>query len=788
MRKNRLYAALMCSAAAGQLCFANPAFAQASPAGPPATSADEASIGGLQEIVVTARLRSENLQDVPAAITALTPAQIESAHISSIAELGSSMPNVTIESLPTAGGSIKASIRGISFGDNRLTFEPVVGLVIDDLFYGTSAGSNIDPFDIESVQVLRGPQGTLFGRNTVAGAIVVSRTRPTGELGGNLSLRYGSHSLFEQKLVVNLPSFANISTKFYVNNGSQKSFMRHPGDVRRKLSDTLYYGASILFEPSSDFDAQLSYDHSKLVWNPETLNMTPEDGFLFCDTFTQAAYANTPFAENGCRSISNDQSLANDFRTNPQPFPHQSRTRSDAVTFRMSWRPGGGDTEVKSITGLLDVAQFDGGNLIADSGIPTGPGGTLVSLSDYGQATDFRQFSQEFRVNTKLTDRLDVVAGVYYFHSRFDSGPTVLFNGELGNQATRGATVNRRTFGQTLNSYAAYLDGTWDITDALHLSLGGRYTIDEKHYDTDIMIGATEPGGTLVADGKKSWARLTGRAALTYDFSPDVNIYASWSRGFRSGGFNSRANNAIQVKIPYDPETVDSFELGMRAELFDRRLRFNPTIFHTIYSNRQETVFVPDGFGFFANVIDNTGEQKFTGAEVEAVGQITDNFTVTASGGYTDARITKLLTFDPVTGNLIDISDQRQVVFAPKYTWAVNADYTLPLGGDDSLDLQAAYSYRGWVYTDPTIPADANKQTRSPQQLNWIPAVRSADFSVTYNHALAGDRTLALTVYVKDAFDKRVARLASQQSIAGTFAYGTLVPTRQWGAELKVKF
>lgn len=788
MSKNRLYAALMCSVAAGQFCIANLAIAQVASPDPATAEAAENTSGGLQEIVVTARLRSENLQDVPAAITALTPDQIESAHISSIAELGSSMPNVTIESLPTSGGSIKASIRGISFGDNRLTFEPVVGLVIDDLFYGTSAGSNIDPFDIESVQVLRGPQGTLFGRNTVAGAIVVSRTLPTGEFGGNLSLRYGSHSLFEQRLVLNLPSVANISTKFYINNGSQKSFMRHPGNVRRKLSDTLYYGASLLFEPSPDFDAQLSYDHSKLVWNPETLNMTPENGFLFCDAFTQTAYANTPFAENGCRSISYDQSLADDFKTNPQTFPHQARTRSDAFTFRMSWRPGGGDTEVKSITGVLDVAQYDGGNLIGDSGIPAGPGGALVALSDYGQASDYRQFSQEFRVNTKLTDRLDIVAGIYYFRSTFESGPIALFNGGLGNQATRGITVNRRTFGQTLNSYAAYLDGTWDISDSLHLSLGGRYTIDQKHFFTNIEIGATEPGGTLVADGKKSWARLTGRAALTYDVNQDVNVYASWSRGFRSGGFNSRANNALQVRIPYDPETVDSYEVGVRAELFDRRLRINPTVFHTTYSNRQETVFVPDGLGFFANVIDNTGEQKFSGVEIEAVGQITDNFTISASGGYTDAKITKLETFNPVTGDLIDISDQRQVVFAPKYTWSVSADYTLPLGGDDSIDLRAGYSYRGWVYSDPTIPADATKQTRSPQQLNWIPTVRSADFSITYNHALADDRTLALTAYVKDAFDKRAGRLASQQSIAGTFAYGTIVPTRQWGAELKVKF
>src|SRR3546814_5272044 len=130
-----------------------------------------------------------------------------------------------------------------------------------------------------------------------------------------------------------------------------------------------------------------------------------------------------------------------------------------------------------------------------------------------------------------------MVAGVYYFRSTFESGPLALINGELGNQATRGVTVNRRTFGQTLNSYAAYLDGTWDITDSLHLSLGGRYTIDQKHFFTDIEIGATEPGGTLAADGKKSWARLTGRAALTYDVNEDVNVYASWSRGFRTGGF-----------------------------------------------------------------------------------------------------------------------------------------------------------------------------------------------------------------------------------------------------------
>src|SRR3546814_11490010 len=135
----------------------------------------------------------------------------------------------------------------------------------------------------------------------------------------------------------------------------------------------------------------------------------------------------------------------------------------------MSWRPGGGDTEVKSITGVLDVAQFDGGNLIGDSGIPAGPGGALVALSDYGQASDYRQFSQEFRVNTKLTDRLDMVAGVYYFRSTFESGPIALFNGDIGNHATRGVTVNSRTFDPPLTSYAYSLAVTWNITHTLHL-------------------------------------------------------------------------------------------------------------------------------------------------------------------------------------------------------------------------------------------------------------------------------------------------------------------------------
>lgn len=766
-----------------------PAQAQTAPASQaPAAGEGSDTDVGLQDIVVTARLRTENLQDVPAAITALSGDAVEAAHITQLSELGSSMPNVTIERIATAGGSIKASIRGISFGDNRLTFEPVVGLVIDDVFFGTSAGSNIDPFDVESVQVLRGPQGTLFGRNTIAGAIIVTRNKPTGKFGGSADIRYGKNSLFEQRLVVNLPEFSNISAKFYVNNGSQDSFMKHPGGVRRKLNDQFYVGGSAVFAPTDDFDAQISFDHAKLKWHPETLNMTPENGFLFCDTFTQANYANTPFAENGCRSTSYDLSLAQDFKFNPQTFQHVSTTRSDTGSLRLSWRPGGGTTELKSITAIMDVHQFDAGNLLGDLGIPIGPGASLVPLSDYAQTTDFRQFSQEFRLSASLTDRLDIVSGLYYFHSRFDSGPGPLFFGNLGNQNTRGVTVNKRTFGQTLDSYAAYLDGTWNITDSFHLSLGGRYTTDKKDYDTNIAIGATEPGGTLIASGKKSWSRLTGRAALTYDFTRDVNVYAAWSRGFRSGGFNSRANNRIQVSIPYDPETVDSFELGLRAELFDRRLRFNPTVFHTIYKDRQETVFVPDGNGFFANVIDNTGEQKFTGFELETVAQPIDPLTITGSFGYTDARITKLLTFNTTTGQLVDIKDQRQVVFAPKYTWSIAAVYKIPVHDDDELNLRASYTYRDWVYTDPTIPLDATKSKRSPQQLNWIPTVRSADFAITYNHALPNDRSIALTAYVKDAFDKRAGRLEAQQSIAGTFAYGVVAPTRQWGLELQFGF
>ncbi|MEQ9661883.1 MAG: TonB-dependent receptor [Parasphingopyxis sp.] len=758
---------------------------------------------GPQPIIVTARLREENLQDVPAAISVFTAADVANAHITSLSDLGTQVPNVSLERLPTAGGSIKASIRGIAHGDNRLTFEPIIGIVLDDVFMGSTAGINIDPFDVSSIQVLRGPQGTLFGRNTIAGAIIITRNDPSGEFGGSVDLRYGSYDRFEQRVVLDMPAIGDLSSRFYFLNAEMDSFAVSAFDAPRdfpvgaprrqgervKLFDHIFAGGVLLYEPSTDFEARVNFDYSHLRDNPLTVNLTPNDGWLFCDTFTQANFAGTPFENNGCRASSYDIAVQEDFRNDYNVFPHYAETERYAASLRMSWRPGDGDTEIKSITGWMDISQVDGGSLTGDLGVPLGPNGALVPTSDYTQATDYRQFTQEIRFETSPADNLSLVGGFFYFNSQFDTGPGTLLNGEAGNQATLGNTARVQFFDQDLNSYAIFGDASWDIADNFHLSIGARYTIDQKRFSMSVPVGSADPMGPFTASARDTWSKLTGRAALTYDFAPDASAYLAWSRGFRSGGFNSRALSRIQVQIPFRPETVDSFEFGLRTELFDRRIRFNPTVFYMTYRDRQETIFVPTSNGIFTNVIDNAGEQEFYGAEVELVFDITDNFSISAAAGYNHSEVVSLLTTDPATGQIVDVSGQREVVFAPEWTFSATADYVLPLSDVSELNFNASYHYRSFMYSDPLIPPDGTvKGGRSPLGLNWIPAVHSADFSLTYRHEFSNDYAVAITGFVKDAFDSNRARLDHSQNIANLFAYGQLAPTRQWGLELRFDF
>ncbi|MCY4514172.1 MAG: TonB-dependent receptor [Candidatus Tectomicrobia bacterium] len=743
----------------------------------------------IEEIIVTARQREENIQDVPIAVTNISGALIETAHAESLIDVEKLLPNVELAFLQTGGRGLTASIRGVGYDDNRKTFEPTVGVSLDGVFLGSNSGAAALLFDIESVQVLRGPQGTLFGRNTTGGTMVVTRTRPTGELGGSASFTYGRYNSLEEKVVLNLPKIGDVlSTKLYVFKKDGDSFIKQAGTGKRfDLDDALYAGGAFLFEPSDEFEALLSIDYLNDKQNPyNAVNLTPAGlGYVWCDVLTRIIFANTPFSENGCRSTSFEPAEESGFAITQEEFTNENFLEGWSVTLEMNWDVSENIT-LTSITGYRDHDEHGSGTVEGPPGIPVGPGGALRPISEFGQDWVFEQFSQELRM-TGSWDRLDLVVGGLYFYSKFDFFPGNLpAHGFVGTQSVLGGLSRQQFSAQSTDAYAAFFDGTYHVTDRFGLSAGLRITHEKKTFSNALEVGFRPPAtGPFDVTGSESWTEPSWRVALDYDLTDEVMAYVSWARGFRSGGFNARALSEIQTLNAYDPEVVDTYELGARIELMDGRVRLNPTVFYMSYRDKQEVVILSAGGGLTTSIVFNASELEYFGAEFELDARITDGLTLRASLGYLDSKVEEFLIEDlsaPVP-TFIDDSENRQVRRAPEVNLSVGLDYTVPVSNSGELTLFGLYSWRDGQFTDGV------KDNLPQFDLDEIDSYGSADFSITYTHKMGNaNRSFSVSAFIEDAFADDRGRVIDKRNAIGALAFGFLAQTKRWGIEAKIDF
>lgn len=749
---------------------------------------EEASQKVLDVLTVTARKRIENVQDVPLAVTNVTGAFLAVAKTEDLVEVQKFLPNVELEHSPVAGGGLYASVRGIGFADNRKTFEPTVGVSLDGVFLGSNSGAALEMFDIESIQVLRGPQGTLFGRNTTGGSIVITRSRPTGEFGVRAGFLYGRYNRFEENVVLNLPKFGDaVSVKLYAFKKDSDSFQQQAATGKHdKEEDSLQFGGAILFEPSDDFEALLSIDYVDDKMRPtRAVSLTPGSQ-LFCAVLTRILFADTPFSENGCRSTSFDASEATGFKTAFSEFPNLNTLKGWSGTLEMTWDTSDNIT-LTSVTGYRDHDEKTAGNVVGDIGLPIGVGGTLAPISEFAQDTTYEQFSQELRMNAEIWDRLDLVVGLYYFHSKFDFSPgRLLVSDIIGTQTSFGALGRNQFSSQSVDAYAAFIDGIYRVTDRFRISAGVRLSYEKKKFSNAVDIGSQDPGGVpFDVSASDSWTEPSWRVSFDYDLTDDVMAYVSWARGFRSGGFNARALSTAQTLEAFEPETVDTIEVGTRMEFADGTIRVNPTIFYTSYRDKQEEVLISVGGATAINtqIIFNASKVEYFGAELEIDASITDDLTFRGALGYLDSEVKTFLIQDPTTTvpMLIDDSAGRQVRGAPKWTISAGLQYNFHIGNSGEVTLFGLYSWKDESFTESV--ADGIPEF----DLDKVGSYGSADFSITYTPRTGNaDSEFSISAFVKDAFDSRRGRAAVVRNIAGTFAFGFLQPTTTWGIELKV--
>ena len=687
-------AALLASIATSGLAFTAPAFAQ-----------DEAAVtdeGEGGEIIVTARRREESLLDVPISVTAISGDVLAAQGAVDITALQDKAPNMTLQIARGSNSTLIGFIRGVGQQDPLWGFEPGVGLYVDDVYVARPQGAVLDIFDVARVEVLRGPQGTLYGRNTVGGAIKYVTNKLGSDFGGKVRASYGAFNQIDLIGQVTIPIGDSLSiggaVAWYQRDGFGKNLTTGAGHYDK---DVLAGRVSAEFAPSDAVFVRIAADKTIDKSNPRHGTRLVGNGGVPAFEPTASVYDTRAGIGDDNKVTTQGVSLTGEFGL------------SDQLTFKTisAYRDGRTDT-------LID---FD-----------NTPGPVLDIPAFY----DDRQFTQELQLAFE-GDRVQGVAGLYYLDARASGAfDTVLGLANL--TILTSGTVKTK-------SYAAFADFSFDLTDQFKISAGLRYTHDDKtgtvFRRNYAGIRSPEFGNAAAIPGlirtnytnDRTFKKLTPRVSLSYQPTNNLNIYASYGQGFKSGGFDMRGDAVFTPTTVdgYDSETIDSFELGLKSALLDRKLFANFAVFKSTYKDQQVTIQAPNVFGGVVSFVDNAGRGEIWGAELELRAVPSPYFSMNAAFGYTNADYKEFLTFIGGGTTPVDVADQRAFQNTPKFTASASATMSSDLLGG-MLSFTPAISLRSDVqlfeFAAPLLDPDGYFLVDA--SANWLSANEKIKLSV----------------------------------------------------------
>ncbi len=767
-------------------------------------AAEEEQTGAIRDIIVTAQKREENVQSVPIAITALDSRALDSATIEDIRDLAGRVPSLVVDSVGAGPSAAAISIRGISFEDIEKSFDPAVGVVVDGVFIGTNTGQLLDSFDMERLEVLRGPQGTLFGRNTIGGVISVTRTKPTEDFGVKAQAAYSTFDTKRGRLVVNTGKIGGIiALKAFGFYDKTDGFYRNVTKNKREGAyEVLTGGITALITPSDNITAQITYEHMRERGETIVSPLSRTAGDLICLAAGVPGFS--PLAECN-RELQDNRGLYTTFSSIPTPVSNDT----DAISANIDIDLGG--LKLSSVTGYRKNDESVRQDFDASS----------ARFFETLREQQYEQFSQELRLAGDVSDSIDFVVGAYYFTSNYQILQNTNFGAVLGQGAP---LILTQAVDHKSTSYAGFVDTQIKLSDALTLGLGARYTRDKKdifnNYGRVIsLVRLSQPNYTGVecvgvtgflpappfpagvpaygaannCSGVKSFGKFTWRGHLDYDLGDNKLAYASVSRGFRSGGFNGRSSGPTTLG-PYEPETVDAYEVGLKADWLDRKLRTNIAFYYTKYNNKQEEVVQPAPPGSASpqeTVVKNASSADIKGAELEVIAQLSDNFSFNASFAYTDAKYNRFfndvvgLTAGSAPDGIPDDVSTLTLRRAPKISWSAGLNYTKQMGSgrlDMSTLLRFISKYQTCITpASPRVPGnvvnDPRCRTEDREDL-------SAQIGYTFD--LGETQEISLNVFGRNLTNHK--GLSATLPVAGLFTFGTGRQPRTIGVEVGVKF
>jgi outer membrane receptor protein involved in Fe transport len=826
---------------------------------------------GIAEIVVTAQKRAQNVQDVPIAITALTASALKERAVADVASLSNIAPNVTLDAgTPFSGSSsvLSAYIRGIGQNDFAANLDPGVGVYLDGVYLARTVGANLDLPDVERIEILKGPQGTLFGRNTIGGAISIVTRDPGDEFSFRGDITTGRYNRLDINASADLPLTETLGVSITGSSRKRDGYLTRvpfPGAAQFVNDDDAAFRSNG-YDRSAKEGGQSEWSlRGKLKWEPtdrltfrvsgdylsqdqqgtanKLLGVTSDQPFVFAPTADRALVipglgatalydGNSGLAPNGfnfaglynfcigstaaqisarnatalCGSrgtpLNPDQVLGGLASANVDGNPNNNRlpfdTRFLLADKDKSYATGLNFSRMRTwgVSATLDYELTDWLNIKSITGyrdLKWGTGldadGSPIRALEFSFSLDNWQFSQEIQLSGQaLNDKLKYVFGGYYFKERsflqdyvtFDQGVLQIFGPNLLN------TKNYAFFGQV----------DYEISDLISVTLGGRYTNEKKNFNggqSDLngfnyklfncpvfgdpcttalgFPSPTEPLRYYVpATQYRKFNNFSPKVGVQLHPTDDIMIYGSWSKGYKTGGWTTRLSNPLTIAASFDPEEAESYELGVKSQLFDRHLQINAAVFTTKYSgiqlNFQQGV---------SPTIQNAGDARIKGFEVEIVAAPANGLTINTSVGYTDASYTSVLPAAQVAPNSLQAG-----VFAgaplpktPKWKFNVSPRYEYILGNGGALVALVDFTRSSEVWNDTERAFLLRRAATS--QLNA---------SLTYR---APEEKWDVTVGGVNLTNDRYLVSGGNQTAAGLL-FGSYNRPTEWYARLGVKF
>jgi iron complex outermembrane recepter protein len=656
----------------------------------------------IEEVMVTAERRESNLQTVPIAVSSFAQDELAAQQVSNIGDLQTLVPNLSVH-VGDANNAV-VYIRGVGQVDSIAFFEPGVGIYLDDVYLGRAQGAFLDVVDVERIEVLRGPQGSLYGRNTVGGAIKYVSARPTQQLSGNISTTFGNYNRQDFKASISGP----------IVGDSLLGRVTVAQLQRDGYSDNLFDGNDDGDQHTQFFRGVLQFDASdnlSVQWAIDYTDSDPDK--------SRTPARETPFNPLVIDPYTFAMTTAS-FDANKDPFKvdadfnNLEETRTQGSDLNITWDLSD-QLSLKSISSYRELeyateVDLDGSSLNA------------FGIFYYN---DQRQISQELQLSFN-GERLSAVSGVYYYSERGDTFDGGVFGNFLS------ALSGTSEF--STDSYAIFSQFDYELDEALTLTFGFRYTEEEKDYErlaedfnltvlagisivpgtgavsyanpsllsprsTDLRVGGGVGVPRPFADpDSEDFENFSPKLGIKYQIDDDTQVYATVSSSFKSGGFNGRVADA-QLN-PYDEETLISAEVGYKSQWFDDRIRFNSAVFYNDYDDLQVSSFDGSG-GSLIPVFSNAGNAVIQGFEIELTALVTQSLTINANLGYLDAQYKEFFAeADAATNTVVDVSDERELVNAPEWDAFLGANYEMLIGDFGTLSFLTDIAYRSKTYLE----------------------------------------------------------------------------------------